>query len=129
MGAVFGVLVATSLFAEVPEVPRWISRDLEYVCPGLTFEFVETEQESIQIAVVGEVPKPGVIRLAPSGSLRAAIEAIGGFTDLSLFDHVWVVRKVGEQLTTIKVEAGESFYADFQLRDRDVVYVRPRCIY
>jgi polysaccharide export outer membrane protein len=93
--------------------------------PTVTVSVEEPRQ--LQIAVVGEVLRQGVVAVPPDAGVLQALAAAGGVTDLAHSDRVFVIR-YDNQPTRIRFNYKSLLHAEapestFRLRDGDQVVV------
>lgn len=86
-----------------------------------------TDASQRYITIVGEVSSPGKIELLPSDNLIDIIAKVGGFTDFSQTDEIYVLRN-GEQMQIIRFDFDRMTTCpnagiNFALRDGDIVIV------
>jgi polysaccharide export outer membrane protein len=85
------------------------------------------EPRQLQIAVVGEVTRQGVVAVPPDAGVLQAIAAAGGVTELAHSDRVFVIRNE-QPPTRIRFNYKSLLHAEppestFRLRDGDQVVV------
>ncbi|UFP95974.1 polysaccharide biosynthesis/export family protein [Gloeobacter morelensis] len=85
--------------------------------------------ESIEVQVVGEVQRPGAVKLRGSSPLIAALQGAGGLTNLADPTRVELLRinrdgSVSHRLIDAKVEQALDEQKNPPLRDRDMLIVR-----
>lgn len=95
------------------------------VAPSVTFNV--DEFAPVHVSVLGEVGRPGVFPVAPTGGVAEALAAAGGCNDWADRDRIFVVRTDPKPLrvrfTWEAVTRGDLAASRFVLRDGDVVVV------
>jgi polysaccharide export outer membrane protein len=85
------------------------------------------EQQPLNVAVLGEVGKPGMYVLEPTAGLAQALAAAAGLTEFAQRDRIFVVRQRPKpariRFTYEAVSRNDSGAAEFALRTGDVVVV------
>lgn len=80
----------------------------------------------LQVPVVGEVQRPGVVDVAPSSGVLVALGAAGGLSEFADKDSIYVVRSVGAQRIRFRYRdllKPEPAAVAFELREGDAVLV------
>jgi polysaccharide export outer membrane protein len=80
----------------------------------------------VDVLVLGEVTKPGVVPLEPDPRLAHALATCGGLTDYASRDSIFVVRnepRMRIRFTYNAITRNESGAGDFSLRRGDIVEV------
>ena len=80
----------------------------------------------LQVPVVGEVQRPGVVEVAPTSGVLVALGAAGGLSELADKDAIYVVRSVGAQRIRFRYRdllKPEPAAVAFELREGDTVLV------
>jgi polysaccharide export outer membrane protein len=95
------------------------------VAPSVTINIEETAP--VLVSVLGEVSRPGVIQMDPSGGLAQALAGAGGLTDYASRDRIFVVRggdkPMRVRFTFDELTGGDATAGRFTLRRGDVVVV------
>jgi len=96
--------------------------------PVVTVSLEETRP--IQVSVLGEVTRTGMLLLDPSAGLLQALSQAGGFTEYAHKDAIFVLRKEGTTPEPVRIRFTyqalihtEGRAAAFRLRGGDVVVV------
>lgn len=101
------ILILTGCGAQTPEQPELPEVRTDVPTTG--------EEEMLIVDVVGEVKRPGIVRVKPGARVFEVLEAAGGMTEHAVTDSLNMARKVrdGEQIRLLNAkQAAEADSTD-----------------